>query len=66
MDPTLGRSLLLRDKYFAANIPDHIIVTRGRNPSALRGASYYTHLYWPGPSAEIKIEDFGWQITPLN
>jgi len=66
MDPTLGRSLSLRDKYFAANTPDHIIVTRGRNPSALRGASYYTHIYWPGPSAEIQIEDFGWEITPLN
>lgn len=64
MDPTLGRSLGLREKYFAANNPDHIIVTRGRTPSALRGASYYTHIYWPGPSAEIKIEDFGWQIKP--
>jgi transglutaminase-like putative cysteine protease len=52
LDPTLGRSLLLRDKYFAANEADHIIVTRGRNPSALRGSSYYTHIYWPGPSAE--------------
>lgn len=65
LDPTLGRSLGLREKYFAANIPDHILVTRGRNPSALRGASYYTHIYWPGPSAEIKIEQFGWQITPF-
>jgi transglutaminase-like putative cysteine protease len=64
MDPTMGRSLGMRDKYFAANSPDHIIVTRGRNPSALRGASYFTHIYWPGPSAEIKIEEFGWQITP--
>jgi transglutaminase-like putative cysteine protease len=66
MDPTLGRSLSLRDKYFAANTLDHIIVTRGRNPSALRGASYYTHIYWPGPSTEITIEKFGWEITPLN
>jgi transglutaminase-like putative cysteine protease len=64
MDPTLGRSLLLRDKYFAAANLDHIIVTRGRNPSALRGGSYYTHIYWPGPSADIKIEHFDWQITP--
>lgn len=65
LDPTLGRSLGLREKYFAANIPDHILVTLGRNPSALRGASYYTHIYWPGPSAEIKIEQFSWQITPF-
>jgi hypothetical protein len=64
MDPTLGRSLLLRDKYFAANNTDHIIVTRGRNPSALRGGNYYTHIYWPGLSTEIKIEYFGWEITP--
>ena len=64
MDPTLGRSLIFRDKYFAANNSDHIIVTRGRNPSALRGGSYYSHIYWPGPSSEIKIEHFGWQITP--
>ena len=63
IDPTMGRSLGLRDQYFAANSPDHIVVTRGRNPSALRGASYFTHIYWPGPSAEIKIEEFGWQIT---
>jgi transglutaminase-like putative cysteine protease len=66
MDPTLGRSLGLREKYFAANSPDHIVVTRGRNPSALRGGSYYTHIYWPGPSAVIKIEDFGWEITPTE
>ena len=65
VDPTLGRSLSLREAHFASYHPDHIIVTRGRNPSALRGASYYTHIYWPGPSAEIKIEEFGWQITPI-
>ncbi len=64
MDPTMGRSLILRDKYFANHNPDHIIVTRGRNPSALRGASYFSHIYWPGPSAQIKIEHFGWKITP--
>jgi transglutaminase-like putative cysteine protease len=66
MDPTLGRPLGLRDEYFAANSPDHIVVTRGRNPSALRGGSYYTHIYWPGPSAVIKIEEFGWEITPIQ
>lgn len=66
VDPTLGRSLGLREKYFAANSPDHIVVTRGRNPSALRGGSYYTHIYWPGPSAVIKIEDFGWDIAPVE
>jgi transglutaminase-like putative cysteine protease len=66
MDPTMGRSLSQRESFFAANSPDHIIVTRGRNPSALRGGSYFSHIYWPGPSADIKIEEFSWQITPIE
>jgi transglutaminase-like putative cysteine protease len=64
MDPTLGRSSIFREQYFAAYSPDHIIVTHGRHPSALRGASYYSHLYWPGNSTVIKIKDFNWSITP--
>jgi transglutaminase-like putative cysteine protease len=66
MDPTMGRSSMTRERYFAAMTPDHIIVTRGRNPSTLRGASYWTHLYWPGDSTDIKIEDFQWEIHPIN
>jgi len=62
MDPTLGRSSIYRNDYFAAYSPDHIIVTQG-NPPSLRGASYFSHLYWPGKSAAIQIEDFGWTIT---
>jgi transglutaminase-like putative cysteine protease len=64
MDPTLGRSSLFREQYFAAYAPDRIIVTRGSSPSALRGASYFTHIYWPGNSTVIKIKDFNWLITP--
>lgn len=64
IDPTMGRSPLLREAYFAAYPPDHMIVTRGRHPSALRGASYYSHLYWPGQSTVIKVKDFGWMISP--
>jgi transglutaminase-like putative cysteine protease len=64
MDPTLGRSSVSRENYFATNSPDHIIVTRGRNPSALRGSSYFSHIYWPGNSTTIKIEEFDWSITP--
>jgi transglutaminase-like putative cysteine protease len=64
MDPTLGRSSIFREQYFAAYSPDRIIVTRGSSPSALRGASYYSHIYWPGNSTVIKIKDFGWSITP--
>jgi transglutaminase-like putative cysteine protease len=66
MDPTLGRSSIFREQHFAAYSPDHIIVTRGRNPSPLRGASYYTHIYWPGKSTVIKIEDFRWLITHVK
>ena len=62
MDPTLGRTGLTRDSYFARATPNHIIVTRGRNPSVLRGGSYFTHLYWPGNSTDIRIENFGWDI----
>lgn len=66
MDPTLGRSSITREDYFATMPPDHIIVSRGRNPSTLRGASYFTHIYWPGNSTVIKIEDFAWSITPIE
>jgi transglutaminase-like putative cysteine protease len=65
MDPTLGRSPLLRDQYFAAYTPDHIIVTQGRHPSALRGRSYWTHLYWPGDSTTIRVEG-EWKIEPVE
>jgi transglutaminase-like putative cysteine protease len=66
MDPTMGRVPISREDYFAGIEPNHIIVTRGRNPSTLRGASYWTHIYWPGDSTEIRVEGFGWNITPLN
>jgi len=66
MDPTLGRSSVSREKYFAHLSPDHIIVTVGRNPSTLRGASYWTHLYWPGKSTEIRVEGFEWVISPVS
>lgn len=64
LDPTLGRSSLTREQYFGRLPADHILVTRGRNPSTLRGSSYFTHLYWPGASADIRVEDFGWEIKP--
>jgi transglutaminase-like putative cysteine protease len=61
MDPTLGRALGDRDAYFAHYTPEHIIVTVGANPSALRGASYWTHLYWPGNSTTIRVQA-AWEI----
>ena len=66
MDPTLGRSSLSRDEFFAKIPPTHFIITQGRNPSTLRGSSYWTHLYWPGGSTSIKITDQSWMITPLD
>lgn len=64
MDPTLGRVPLDRQVYFAGYPSNHIIVTRGRSPSTLRGDSYWTHLYWPGDSTQISVVDHGWQIIP--
>jgi transglutaminase-like putative cysteine protease len=66
MDPTMGRAPVRRQEYFARLPPNHIIVSLGRSPSTLRGASYWTHLYWPGNSTEIRVEEFVWNITPLN
>jgi transglutaminase-like putative cysteine protease len=66
MDPTLGRSSITREEYFAELPPDHIIVTRGRNSSTMRGASYWTYIYWPGNSTEINIEQGEWTITPKS
>ena len=66
MDPTLGRSSITREVYFAKIPPDHFIVTRGRNPSVMRGGSYWTYLYWPGTSTEINIEQGEWIITPKS
>jgi transglutaminase-like putative cysteine protease len=63
MDPTMGRLANERERYFAHYTPDHIIITEGRSPSTLRGASYLSHLYWPGNSTKIKISALDWQIT---
>lgn len=65
LDPTMGRSLINRDTYFAHYTPDHIIVTLGSSPSTLRGSSYWTHLYWPGNSTKIQVEG-KWKIEPVS
>jgi transglutaminase-like putative cysteine protease len=62
VDPTLGRALGDRDTYFAHYAPEHIIVTLGPNPSTLRGGSYWTHIYWPGNSTQIRVQAAEWQI----
>jgi transglutaminase-like putative cysteine protease len=66
MDPTMGRFPVSRREYFGRILPNHIIVTQGRSPSTLRGASYWTHIYWPGDSTEIRVESFVWTITRLH
>jgi transglutaminase-like putative cysteine protease len=65
LDPTLGRTPVKRDAYFAHYTPDHIIVTLGANPSVLRGSAYWTHLYWPGNSTKIQVSG-EWQIDPVD
>jgi transglutaminase-like putative cysteine protease len=65
LDPTLGRPLVNRDTYFAHYTPDHIIVTLGTNPSVLRGSSYWTHLYWPGNSTNIRVAG-EWKIELVD
>jgi transglutaminase-like putative cysteine protease len=65
LDPTMGRSLINRETYFAHYTPDHIIVTLGSSPSTLRGSSYWTHLYWPGNSTKIRVEG-EWKIEPVS
>jgi transglutaminase-like putative cysteine protease len=66
LDPTLGRSSLNRQQFFARHTPGHIILTYGRNPSTLRGSSYWTHLYWPGSSTNIHVQDADWDISVLT
>jgi len=66
MDPTLGRTPLTRGNYFGKVPADHFIVTLGRNPSTLRGGSYFTYIYWPGNATSIDLVDQSWQITPVT
>jgi len=66
LDPTLGRSPLDRETYFAHHTPQHIIVSMGANPSTLRGGSYWTHIYWPGNSTQIRVEAEDWQIQSIQ
>jgi transglutaminase-like putative cysteine protease len=66
MDPTLGRSPADREVHFAHYTPNHFIVTTGRNPSTLRGASYWSHLYWPGNTTTIRVENADWRIEPID
>ena len=66
LDPTLGRWPVNRETYFAHYTPDHIIVTTGRNPSTLRGASYWSHLYWPGNLTSIQVSEAAWEIAPVE
>jgi transglutaminase-like putative cysteine protease len=62
LDPTWGRTPNLRDKYYAAITPDHIIVTQGRNPELLDGYHYFSYTYsWETESAEVVSQET-WSI----
>jgi transglutaminase-like putative cysteine protease len=61
-DPTFGRSLDNRDKYFASIPADHIIVTRGRNLDALLGYHYYAYQFWWDESETNVSNDEEWSI----
>ncbi len=64
VDPTLGRSSVSADAYFARLPADHILITRGRSPSPLRGGNYFSHLYWPGNSTKIRVDNYHWSLEP--
>jgi transglutaminase-like putative cysteine protease len=66
MDPTLGRSSINRETYFAHHTPEHIILTLGPAPSTLRGSSYWTHIYWPGNSTHIQVQAGEWDIRRVE
>jgi transglutaminase-like putative cysteine protease len=66
LDPTLGRSPVNREAYFAHYAPEHIIITMGPNPSTLRGSNYWTHIYWPGNSTKIYVEAKEWEIKLIE
>ena len=66
LDPTLGRASINRETYFAHYTPNHIIITTGRNPSTLRGASYWSFLYWPGNVTSIRVSNAKWEINLLD
>ena len=66
IDPTLGRSPINREIYFAHHTPQHIILTLGPAPSTLRGSSYWTHIYWPGNSTRIQVQAGQWVIKPVE
>lgn len=72
VDPTWGRSPSDRDTYFAGITPDHVIVTRGRNPAPLAGYHYFYYQYWWGATAtdgstdgEVSVES-EWRVVEAD
>lgn len=62
VDPTWGKTAGRRDAYFASMTPDHIVVTVGRNLTALRGYHYYYFEYW---QTEEKPQFSHWETWRL-
>jgi transglutaminase-like putative cysteine protease len=66
MDPTLGRKRSEREIYFAGMTPDHIVVSQGRNLSALEDSGEYGHYWrrWP-KSARVEARE-RWRVVRLS
>lgn len=65
IEPTWGRHQGMEDLYFAGATPTHIILTIGRNLSALNYKHYWTSRYWwnenfSQPLVKIKAD---WEVT---
>jgi transglutaminase-like putative cysteine protease len=61
LDPTWGRFPERRDRYFARMSPDHIVVTRGRNLSMLRGYHYF-YYNWSGVDVQVTHQE-AWSVS---
>ncbi len=61
LDPTWGRFPERRDRYFARMSPDHIVVTRGRNLSMLKGYHYF-YYNWSGVDVQVSHQE-AWSVS---
>jgi hypothetical protein len=70
MDPTWGRYQMDRETYFAGITPDHIIVSKGRNPSIFAdtpGSGHYFHYtwWWGAESTEVSFQE-EWEVVKVE
>jgi transglutaminase-like putative cysteine protease len=67
MDPTWGREESDRERYFAAITPDHIVVTKGRNPSSLEhgGETGHYFTWWWDTDGTVVSKRERWRVFRL-